>query len=120
MIDHPANAFVVWDTPPGPAVEIQVNFGVYAGREVTAAEIDNLAEWLLDEVPSVSVISEQRYEIGNDAKAVVHLVRVELSEEQAPVGAYERAVLEERLLERVRYWQRRCIADRHDAVLDLP
>ena len=120
MVDQPANAFVVWETPPAPAVEIHVNFGVYAGREVTAAEIDNLAEWLLDEVPSVSVISEQRYEIGGGARAVVHVVRVELAEDQAPAGPYERAVLEERLLERVRYWQRRCIADRHSALLDLP
>ena len=101
-------------------MEIHVNFGVYAGREVTAAEIDNLAEWLLDEVPSISVISEQRHEIGGDAKAVVHVVRVELDEEEAPAGAYERAVLEERLLERVRYWQQRCIVDRHSALLDQP
>lgn len=120
MAEQEANAFVVCDLPKRPEIEIHVNFGVFAGREVTAAEIDNLADWLLDEVPSISVISEQRHEIGDGVKAVVHFVRVELSEDQAPADEDERAALESRLLERVRYWQQRCIVDRHDAVLDVP
>ena len=33
-----------------PVIEVRVNFGMYAGREATAAEIDRLGEWLLDEV----------------------------------------------------------------------
>ena len=35
--------------PPG--LEIRVNFGVFAGREATPAEIDELAVHLLDKVP---------------------------------------------------------------------
>ena len=52
-------AFTV-DRQDAPALEVRVNFGVFAGRAATAAEIDRLAEWLLDEVGSVSIIAEER------------------------------------------------------------
>src|SRR5206468_3594058 len=58
-----------------PAIEVRVNFGVYAGREATAAEIDRLADWLLDEVGEISIISEDRHEIDAHAEASVHQVR---------------------------------------------
>ena len=50
-----------------PAIEVRVNFGMYAGRDATAAEIDRLGEWLLDEVGEVSIISEERHEIDAHA-----------------------------------------------------
>ena len=62
-----------------PAIEVRVNFGVFAGREATAAEIDKLAEWLLDEVGEVSIISEERHEIDASVEASVHQVRIELA-----------------------------------------
>lgn len=110
--------FVIREQPEPPAIGIQVNFGVAAGREVTAAEIDDLAGWLLDEVPGVSVISEQRHEIGGVAQALVHVVRVELAWDQAPADDHDRAELEARVFGRVRYWLDRCIADRHGAAVD--
>ena len=41
-----------------PGIEVRVNFGVFAGRDATPAELDRLAEWLLDEVGEVSIISD--------------------------------------------------------------
>ena len=61
-----------------PAVEVRVNFGMLAGREATPAEIDDLAAVLLNAAPQVSIISEQRHEIGPDVEASLHQVRIEL------------------------------------------
>jgi hypothetical protein len=61
-----------------PAVEVRVNFGMLAGREATPAEIDGLAAVLLQAAPQVSIISEQRHEIGRDVEASLHQVRIEL------------------------------------------
>ena len=97
-------AFVV-DRPDAPAVEVRVNFGVFAGRAATPAEIDRLGEWLLDEVGAVSIVAEERHEIDGRGEASVHQVRIELEEGDAE--------LEQRILERAEYWMRLCVADRH-------
>ena len=55
-----------------------MNFGVFAGRAATPAEIDRLAEWLLDEVGEVSIVSEERHEIDTHGEAVIHQVRIEV------------------------------------------
>src|SRR5579871_254903 len=90
--------------------EIRVNFGVHAGRAATPAEIDRLAEWLLDEVDGVSIVAEERHEIDGRGEAVVHQLRI-----QAPVTAPEQT---ERIIERVEHWARLCVAERHTEVTD--
>ena len=56
--------------------ELVVNFGVYSGREVTEAEIYRLAQRLLEQLDSVEIISERRYECEAEVEATVHQVRV--------------------------------------------
>jgi hypothetical protein len=56
--------------------ELVVNFGVYSGREATEAEIRRLAGLLLDEVDTVEIVTERRYEFDADVEATVHQVRV--------------------------------------------
>ena len=102
-------AFVV-DRRDAPAVEVRVNFGVYAGRAATPAEIDRLAGWLLDEVGAVSIIAEERHEIDEHGEASIHQVRIELEAGDAE--------LEQRILERAEYWARLCVADRHAELTD--
>lgn len=96
-----------------PAIEIHVNFGIFAGRTVMLSEVDRLAAWLLDEVEAVTVIAEDRHQIGRKGEGSVHQVRIEVSQADAPAGASARQELEQRLLERIDYWGRLCIADRH-------
>ncbi len=74
---EPVLAFVIND-PATPAIEIRVNFGIFAGRAVTPAEIDRLAQWLLDETDAVTIVSEDRHEIGRGAEASAHQVRIEV------------------------------------------
>jgi hypothetical protein len=111
MDDFPIAFGVHKHDPPG--LEICINFGVMAGRGASPAEIDRLAEWLLDEIGSVSIISEDRHEIDAHGEAAVHQVRIEVPTERVPAEFEERRVLEERLVERAEHWTRLCVADRH-------
>ena len=90
-----------------------MNFGMFAGRGATPAEIDRLAEWLLDEVGDVSIIAEERHEIDANAEASVHQVRIEVASESVPADGAARERVERRILERAEHWARACIADRH-------
>ena len=118
LLDEPAISLLVREQEE-PGIEVRVNFGVFAGREVTPAEIDRLAEWLLDEVAAVTIVSEERHEIGGAVEASVHLVRIEVAPDQTPRSDAERRTLEERLVERADHWARQCIADRHGETLEL-
>jgi hypothetical protein len=96
-----------------PAVEVRVNFGMLAGREATPAEIDDLAAVLLEAAPQVSIISEQRHEIGPEMEASLHQVRIELEhgvvdENPAALDSLERA-----LVEAAERWAVHCAASRH-------
>jgi hypothetical protein len=102
-----------------PGIEIRVPFGALTGRTVMLAEIDRLAAWLLDEVGAVTVVAEDRHEIGRNAEASIHQVRIDVSEADVPTAPTARQELERRLLERVDYWVRRCFADRHADLIDF-
>ena len=101
-----------------PAIEVRINFGIYAGREATAAEIDRLAEWLLDEVGEVSIISEERHEIDAHVEASVHQVRIEVAADRVPGDAAERQAIEARIVERAEHWAHICVAERHVEIAD--
>jgi hypothetical protein len=110
-------AFAVYERET-PAIEVRVNFGMYAGRDATAAEIDRLAEWLLDEVGEVSIISEERHEIDANVEAAVHQVRIEVAADRVPAHPAERAAIEARVVERAEHWANLCVAERHVEIAD--
>jgi hypothetical protein len=111
-------AFREYGSDP-PALRIRVNFGVFAGREATPAEIDDLAAQLVPEVGEVSIVSEQRHEIGEDAEAALHQVRIEVAEDQLPAANDERERLADRLVDEAERWTEACIAERHAEVTEL-
>ena len=94
------------------SVEIRVNFGVFAGREATPAELDELAHELIREVSEVSIVSEQRHEVSPNVEAAVHQVRVELADDGLPPAGPERDALVDRLVAAADRWARTCIAER--------
>src|SRR5437764_6072244 len=105
-------AFAVRQHDP-PSIEVRVNFGVFAGRAATPAEIDRLAEWLLDEVGAVSIVSEERHEIDEHVEASLHQVRIEVEWDGVEGDPVE---LERRVLERAEHWAKLCVAERHAEV----
>jgi hypothetical protein len=118
MMDEPTMAFTVHRHDP-PAIEVRVNFGVFAGREATGVEIERLAAFLLDEVGEVSIIAEERHEMDSHVEASVHQVRIELAADRVPSEGAEREELEQRILERTEHWARACVAERHVDVAEL-
>jgi hypothetical protein len=108
MNDFPIAFAVQRHDPPG--LEVRVNFGVYASRGATPAEIDKLAEWLLDEIGDVTIVAEDRHEIGPHTEASVHQVRIAV--DNMPTDLDEGRALEEKLVERAEHWARLCVAER--------
>ena len=76
-------------SPEPPGLEVRVNFGIFAGRPATAAEIDELAQALLTKVGEVSIVAEERHEVGEDSEASLHQVRVEVDPEYIPADEHD-------------------------------
>jgi hypothetical protein len=93
-----------------PGIEVRVNFGVFAGRHATPAEIDDLAAGLRDLAPEFAVVAEERHEFGGSAEAAVHQVVVEVPREHA---GRKPDVLAERVVLAANGWALECIASRH-------
>jgi hypothetical protein len=112
---------IVFATPTHepPALEIRVNFGMFAGREATPAELDELGRVLLERVREVSIIREERHELADRSEFSLHQVRVEVSADDLPADEHELDELRGRLLELVERWARACIAERHVDVAEL-
>jgi hypothetical protein len=108
---EPAIAFATRTFEP-PALEIRVNFGMFAGREATPAEIDELGAQLLDKVTEVAIVAEARHEISAHSEAAVRQVRIEVSGDELPDGEHEVDELRGRLIEAAERWARQCIAGR--------
>ena len=118
MNAEPQLAFCVRDAEP-PGVEVLVNFGVFAGRRATPAEIDELAKSLLPKVGEVTIVAEERHEIGGESEASLNQVRVQVSPEHLPKDEHELDMLCGRLVEAAEQWAHGCIAERHADVADL-
>jgi hypothetical protein len=109
---EPQLAFCVREIEP-TGVEVRVNFGVFAGRRATPAEIDTLAKTLLPRVGEVSIVAEERHEIGEGSEASLNQVRIEVSPEHLPNDEHELDELCGRLVESAERWAHDCIAERH-------
>jgi hypothetical protein len=108
-MDDAKLAFAISRLEHQPALEVRVNFGIFAGRQATPAEIDELGAYMLDEVGPITIIAEERHELDGRLETSVHLVRIELAAAQVPENDFERRRLEQRLVERAEHWARACI-----------
>jgi hypothetical protein len=90
--------------------EVRVNFGVFAGRSATAAEIDDLARALLPELGDVTIVAEDRRELSGDSETSLHQVRIEV-----PEGAEV-----DRVVALAEEWAQAQIEERHAEVVEAP
>jgi hypothetical protein len=118
VLSEPPIAFVAHASEP-PGIELRINFGLFAGREATPAELDELGQMILDAAPTVSIVSEQRHEISHESEAALHQVRVELSTEDVPEDFTLLDDLERSLVSVAERWARDCIAERQVGVDEL-
>ena len=93
----------------GGSRELRINFGVFAGRSATPAEIDQLAQMLLPELGDVTITAEDRRELNESSETSLHQVRIDLPE-TADV---------ERVIEVAEEWAQAHIEDRHADVVDV-
>ena len=107
-------------TPEPPGLEVRVNFGMFAGREATAAEIQELGAALLPEIGNAEISAETRFEIGPDSEADVHQVRIEVPQTALPGDDFQVGELAGRLVGIADRWARGCIAERHAEVSEQP
>jgi len=112
-----AIAFVAEHEETG--LEIRVNFGIFAGRDATSAELEELGGLLVPEAGEVSIVSEQRHEMSDAAEVVLHQVRVTIPADRVPDDEAENSDFRERLVTLAEIWARRCIHDRHADVTEL-
>jgi hypothetical protein len=110
LIMDPAIAFRVYPHE-GPALEVRVNFGVYAGRNATAAEIDDLARSLREEVRVFAIVAEARHEFGNDVETSLHQVVIEVDRQNS--DSLTEAVCD-RIVDIANRWASACIASRSE------
>jgi hypothetical protein len=89
--------------PEASPCEVRVNFGVFAGRQATSAEIDDLAKALLPEFGRVTIVAEQRHEYSTHSEMSVHQVRIELPDDADP----------DRVVVLAEHWAQGCISERH-------
>ena len=90
-----------------------MNFGVLAGRQATNAELEELGRQLVADAGEVSLVSEERFELGPHSEAELHQVRVELD------GAALDEDLRARVVATAEAWARACAADRHADVTEI-
>ena len=94
------------ERPAAPALEVRVNFGVFAGRNATQAEIDDLAHELNTVAASFAIVAEERHEFGGAREVSLRQVAIEIEQEGSG--------LEAKVLEITERWARTCIASWSD------
>jgi hypothetical protein len=112
-----AIAFATESEPAG--LEIRVNFGVFAGRDATTAELEELGRLLVPEAGEISIVGEERHELTENVEVVLHQVRVAVPPEAIPTDAGERQAFSEKLVGLAEIWARQCIQARHAEITEL-
>ena len=110
-------AFAVDEPPAG--LEIRINFGVFAGRDATTAELEELGKLLVPEAGEVSVVGEERHELAEEVEVVVHQVRVAVPPDVVPDDPAQRKAFCERLITLAEIWARQCFNERHAEITEL-
>ena len=93
-----------------PDIEVRVNFGVYASRGATPAEIDDLARTLRSEVDAFTIFGEERHEFEGDVEASLHQVVITVAK-----GSDDLAAVIVYIATR---WAEACFAARHSDLSD--
>src|SRR6266542_3795222 len=116
QIEH-AMVFPTTTDPPG--LELQINFGVFAGRDATSAELEELAKLIVPQVGEVSLVAEERHDAADGIEIVLHQVRIEIPAEGVPEDEDERVALEDKLVSTAEFWTGASEADAHVQNSDL-
>jgi hypothetical protein len=102
-------AVITWGTRPPAALEFQINFGIFCGREVSRREVERLGDVLMPMLEGVSISSEHRYELGGHSAVALHQVRVEVGPDGLPSDEADIEHLRHRIAETIAAWLESCL-----------
>lgn len=88
-----------------------INFGVFAGRDVSKHELERLGEVLLRLVDRVTVISEHRFELAAESSIDLHQVRVAIDRAALPSDEPDIEALRMRIAELLEGWVHSCLTE---------
>lgn len=80
---------------------------MYSGRDATPAEITRLGRSLVELSDPIEIVSEHRFEFGENAEALIHQLRI-----RATATDFELDVV----VPLTEAWARECIVDRRQTV----
>jgi hypothetical protein len=110
-------AFITDEHPAG--LQIRINFGVFAGRDATSAELEELGKLLVPEAGEISIVGEERHEMTEGVEVVLRQVRVTVPPEKVPDDPAERRAFCEKLVGLAEIWARQCINERRSEITEL-
>jgi hypothetical protein len=102
---------ISWGTGPAVAMTFQVNFGVFAGRDVSRLELERLGTVLLGLVEGAAIISEHRLEFAAHSSIELHQVRVEIDHDVLPPDEPDIEALRVRLTGMLEEWLHSCLTE---------
>jgi hypothetical protein len=102
---------ISWDTSPAVAMTFLVNFGIFAGRDVSRLELERLAHHLLRVVDGVTLVSEHRFELAEGSSIDLHQVRVAIDRDVLPADEPDIEALRMRIARLLDEWMRSCLTD---------
>jgi len=102
---------ISWDTSPAVAMTFLVNFGIFAGRNVSRLELERLGHQLLHVVEGVTVVSEHRLEFVEGSSIDLHQVRVAIDRAVLPADEPDIEALRARIAGLVADWVRSCLTE---------
>ena len=88
-----------------------VNFGVFAGRDVSKLELERLGDVLLRLVDRVTVISEHRFELAAESSIDLHQVRVAIDRAVLPPDEPDIEALRTRIAMLIEEWVHSCLTE---------
>jgi hypothetical protein len=104
-LSDPPVAFRVRGPEEG-ACTVRVNFGLYAGRNASQAEIEDLARSLSTVLDSFAIVAEERHEFGGSVETAIRQTVIEIPED----GAADNVdVLCQRVVAGAEAWAADCI-----------
>ena len=102
---------ISWDTSPAVAMAFLVNFGIFAGRDVSRLELERLGHHLLRVVDGATLVSEHRFELAEGSSIDLHQVRVSIDRDVLPADEPDIEALRMRIARLLDEWMRSCLTD---------
>jgi hypothetical protein len=102
---------ISWDTSPAVAMTFLVNFGIFAGRDVSRLELERLGHHLLRVVDGATLVSEHRFELAEGSSIDLHQVRVSIDRDVLPADEPDIEALRMRIARLLDEWMRSCLTD---------